>query len=451
MRHLLLCASVLTSMSVSAGSNLVFAHDFEVLIELRNSSELFLRRRVYVKHLISGAQVSALSATTEVSNNCGIHADTYNWLAQIGEDSCSEIPWNFILESDAPSDVYMFYVDGTQSVVISRWRDPYTGSGSGLGVPDVTWSHDGVRWTSAPPAPRSEGAVRHIDPASIQTYEATIPAYTSGSVVINGTTYSVDDSIMTEELGFDSTVFGSSTPFARDVTIAGHLNGPKITVYAYDPAEVQLSASPYYSGGYRVGLSATWGAVPGAASYRVTHCRNDFDGDVCSIRVWPSSQLSSGSGRHTNSWGHQGMCYFRSVVVEALDSSGIVMRRGERAGCWVGYQTVPANPDLSPALAPMLIESLPFFWSGYRVGLNAKAGPVAGMTTHHYESCSKEDGVNVTCVDVFSDSRNSNSPAYLNPGAPSSCLEIRRRIVALDGSGNRLATAYARECQVGHP
>ncbi len=97
--------------------------------------------------------------------------------------------------------------------------------------------------------------------------------------------------------------------------------------------ELHVTATPYFSSGYRVGLSAQWEAYPGAAQYRVTHFRRDDCGQASATVT--TSGLSSGSGAHPNC-GAPSSCYWKRATVEALSSGGAVLARGSAFFCEVG-------------------------------------------------------------------------------------------------------------------
>ena len=92
--------------------------------------------------------------------------------------------------------------------------------------------------------------------------------------------------------------------------------------------------SSYLASGYKVGLSATWSAIQGAAQYRVTHSRQDACGSA-SVVVYTTG-TSSSSGLHPNCGNPPTSCYRKSATVEALSSTGAVLASELGSICELG-------------------------------------------------------------------------------------------------------------------
>ena len=153
-------------------------------------------------------------------------------------------------------------------------------------------------------------------------------------------------------------IFGTSAIDA--VTVSGLANGVvhevrvraensegfgpwSVAVSGTPQGSLSVTATPYFDPGYRVGLSASWPAFPGASEYRVTHFRQDDCGFFSEVET--TTSLTSTSGLHTNC-GAPTSCYFKEATVEALNGSGGVMAVGSASICEIG------NPDLDPPGAP---------------------------------------------------------------------------------------------------
>ncbi|MCH9649438.1 MAG: hypothetical protein K0U98_14445 [Deltaproteobacteria bacterium] len=103
-----------------------------------------------------------------------------------------------------------------------------------------------------------------------------------------------------------------------------------------------VTATPYFSPGYNVGLSATWSEVSGAVEYRVTHFRQHANGSATSVVT--TSGLVSGSGLHFNP-GAPEECYFKEATVEALSASGSVLSTSSASICEIGIPALPGVPE----------------------------------------------------------------------------------------------------------
>ena len=97
---------------------------------------------------------------------------------------------------------------------------------------------------------------------------------------------------------------------------------------------LNLGVTPYFGSGYRVGLSASWDPIYGAAQYRVTHFRQDDCGQWTDTVT--TTGTSSGSGLHTNC-GAPDSCYFKQAKVEAVSDEGNVFVTETRSFCEVGH------------------------------------------------------------------------------------------------------------------
>lgn len=104
-------------------------------------------------------------------------------------------------------------------------------------------------------------------------------------------------------------------------------------VAALGDIDLPVIATPYYGGEYVVGLRATWGAVPGAATYRVSHYRRDACGEE-TVTV-TTTRTTAASGGHRNC-GAPDQCYYKQVNVVALDTNGAILAVGTDSICVVG-------------------------------------------------------------------------------------------------------------------
>ncbi|MCB1033517.1 MAG: fibronectin type III domain-containing protein, partial [Acidobacteria bacterium] len=198
---------------------------------------------------------------------------------------------------------------------------------------------------------------------------------------------------------------------------------------------VSVTATPYFSPDYWVGLTASWPAYPGASSYRVTHFRQD----ACSsgTSTVTTSGLSSSSGLHKNC-GAPTECYFKQATVEVLNGAGSVMAVGSASFCEIGQP---------PALN---LVATPYYGANYLVGLAATWDPIPGATSYrvtHYRQNACGSATSVKTVTGTS----SGSGLHSNCGAPTECYFKQATVEALDVNGSVLATEMASICEIGFP
>ena len=115
------------------------------------------------------------------------------------------------------------------------------------------------------------------------------------------------------------------------------------TDYVEGTPQVALSvtSTPYFEPGFFVGNRATWTAVSGATSYRVTHYREDACGSQEDTTT--TTNTRSSSGLHGNC-GAPEHCYLMRATVEALNSGNAVIAVGSDEFCEVG-DPAPGPPE----------------------------------------------------------------------------------------------------------
>ena len=303
----------------------------------------------------STVTVSGTSSSSGLFENCGAPDSCFQMEATVealnssggvissGSASFCEVGQPADLPG-APEDLAVSPQDGALSF---NWKEP----GDTGGVPILSYEYE----------------VTPVSGGSPEKGTSTNESAYQGSLT-NGTTYNVRVRAQTEN-GFG--------PWSAEV--------PGTPEGSFD-----VTATPDFAPGYDVGLTASWGTVSGASSYRVTHYHDGgCAGDPGEVTVTVTGTTSS-SALDPNCRGESNVCMTRRATVEALNSGNAVIATGSAEFCEVG------EPAGSTPGAPTNVNAHPNDSALYMTWDAPGDDGGSTITLYEYEITGVYDNIDIT-------------------------------------------------------